>query len=76
MATLEAEQGKGYGTALLANLLDQLSALPIQRIWCNARVEKTAFYERFGLQKTTQTFTKKRQQYVIMEKWIVPKYDN
>jgi len=67
-ATLQEEQGKGYGTMLLAFLLEKLQQIGVQKVWCNARVEKAEFYERFGLVQTAQTFSKGGITYVIMEK--------
>lgn len=70
-ATLEEEQGKGYGSKLLSYLFDQLIELNVKKVWCNARVEKTAFYKRFGMIKTEQIFSKGGIDYVIMEKNIL-----
>lgn len=67
-ATLDEEQGKGYGSKLLAYLMQELEAMAIKRIWCNARLDKTHFYERFGMSKTNQYFSKGGIDYVIMEK--------
>jgi len=41
-ATLEIQQGKGYGTLLMNHLFSELQVLKIDRIWCNARVHKAA----------------------------------
>lgn len=65
-ATLREEQGKGYGTQLLSHLMSELKALEIKKIWCNARIEKAAFYERFGLSKTDRYFNRGEIKYVIM----------
>ena len=67
-ATLVKHQGKGYGTQLLNHLLAALEKEDLQRIWCNARLDKQNFYKRFGLQTTDETFTKGGIDYVIMEK--------
>lgn len=69
-ATLQEYQGKGYGSQLLSHLIDELISLGATRIWCNARVNATALYERFGMHKTNQTFTKLGINYVVMEKLI------
>lgn len=66
-ATLEEEQGKGYGTQLLSYLFNELKSKDIDKIWCNARIDKAAYYERFGLAKTAKHFTRGEIQYVIME---------
>ncbi len=52
-ATLESEQGKGYGSYLLKHVID---SHPDQNIWCHARVEIQAFYEKFGLFARSTTF--------------------
>lgn len=67
-ACLQDEQGKGYGTKLLDFLLADLAKKPVDRIFCNARVEKAGFYERYGLKKTRHHFEKGGLYYVIMEK--------
>jgi predicted GNAT family N-acyltransferase len=64
-ATLESEQGKGYGSYLLKHVID---AHPGQNIWCHARVEKQAFYEKFGLFVRSTTFEKSGKTYVRMER--------
>lgn len=67
-ATLQKEQGKGYGSRLLTQLFAQFQQEQIHRIWCNARREKAHFYARFGMIETQQTFSKGGIDYVIMEK--------
>lgn len=69
-ATKISEQGKGYGTELLSHLFKQVEALDVQRIWCNARVDKASFYHRFGLKETAHSFIKNGQSYVVMEKTL------
>lgn len=69
-ATLPDEQGKGYGSQLLSYLMNELETHAINRIWCNARVNATTLYERFGMRKTDQTFIKLGYEYVVMEKWL------
>ncbi|WP_207952169.1 GNAT family N-acetyltransferase [Paenibacillus turpanensis] len=70
-ATLTSQQGKGYGSKLLKHVLDEAMHSGVKRIFCNARIEKASFYEKFGLRKTDHTFTKGGKDYVVMEnKWI------
>lgn len=69
-ATLHNYQGKGYGSQLLSHLMDELTSRGATRIWCNARVNTTTLYERFGMHKTNQTYTKLGFDYVVMEKRI------
>lgn len=66
-ATVENQQGKGYGSNLLAYIVQQLETQDIRRIWCNARQDKASYYERFGLSKTEQTYQKGGIDFVIME---------
>lgn len=71
-ATRESEQGKGHGTRLLGFVMKELETE--HRIWCNARLDKASFYERFGLRVTNQFFEKEGISYVVMEKWSVEGY--
>jgi GNAT superfamily N-acetyltransferase len=64
-ATLTTEQGKGYGSYLLQHVID---SHPSQNIWCHARIEKQAFYEKFGLFTRSTPFEKAGKTYVRMEK--------
>ncbi|PZR26891.1 MAG: GNAT family N-acetyltransferase [Citrobacter freundii] len=67
-ATLDAEQGKGYGTALLDYIMQQAIANGKRSIWCNARVLASGFYERFGMYTTGLSWWKKDLEFVKMEK--------
>jgi len=67
-ATLQDEQGKGYGSQLLAFTLEEARNRGAETIWCNARAAKVAFYHRFGLQETGEAFHKAGRDYVILEK--------
>ncbi len=67
-ATLKNYQGKGYGSQLLNYVINEAKGQKITKIWCNARIEKIAFYKKFGLQETKHTFVKNNMLYVIMEK--------
>ncbi|WP_200975178.1 GNAT family N-acetyltransferase [Echinicola sp. 20G] len=69
-ATDAAQQGKGYGSQLLQFVIRDLLDKGVTSIWCNAREEKTGFYEKFGLKKTNKTFVKGGIDYVIMEKKV------
>lgn len=66
-ATLKEEQGKGYGSRLLSYVIEKLISSNIEKIWCNARSNKAQYYERFGLRRTNQSFSKGGIDYVIME---------
>ncbi len=67
-ATLQQEQGKGYGSALLDFVITEAKYRGLKRIWCNARKNKVDFYKKFGLQVTNSNFIKGGKSYVIMEK--------
>lgn len=67
-ATLLSYQGKGYGSILLNEIMAIAQQHKLSKVWCNARVEKSTFYEKFGMKATDQTFEKGGIQYVIMEK--------
>ncbi|MFS0821851.1 GNAT family N-acetyltransferase [Bacillus sp. 1P02SD] len=69
-ATLQHEQGKGYGSRLLEFVINEAMNQDLNRIWCNARQKKIDFYKKFGLQETNHRFTKGGKSYVIMEKII------
>jgi len=69
-ATLQQEQGKGYGSELLHYVLQEAQSRGVKRIWCNARKNKVNFYKMFGLQESTQTFKKGNIDYIVMEKYI------
>ncbi|HHU20417.1 MAG TPA: GNAT family N-acetyltransferase [Bacilli bacterium] len=69
-ATITTEQNKGYGSTLLRHTLIQAKLAGVQRIWCNARTNKSAFYQKFGLQATDQSFSKGGKEYLIMEKQL------
>lgn len=70
-ATATSAQGKGYGSKLLMHILQQVPALSVHRIWCNARENKAGYYQRFGFQETSEKFEKEGMQYVVMEKLLV-----
>ncbi|MFA9560152.1 GNAT family N-acetyltransferase [Evansella sp. AB-rgal1] len=67
-ATLQQEQGKGYGSLLLEYVMKEAEMCGVKKIWCNARVNKTLFYQIFGLHETNQYFRKGEIDYIIMEK--------
>ncbi|WP_099355655.1 GNAT family N-acetyltransferase [Fredinandcohnia onubensis] len=67
-ATLQNEQGQGYGSTLLDYVLKEVKNRDLKRIWCNARKNKVDFYKKFGLQETNYSFVKGGKDYVIMEK--------
>lgn len=69
-ATLDKCQGKGYGSQLLHYIIGIAKNKGLSCIWCNARVTKADYYEKFGLVKTNRQFSKKGIAYVVMEKQL------
>ncbi|MFK7983116.1 MAG: GNAT family N-acetyltransferase [Saprospiraceae bacterium] len=69
-ATLVEEQGKGYGRQLLQHLFKTAQQKGVQKIWCNARITKTAYYGKFGMEVTDEKFIKNGMEYVVMECWL------
>ncbi len=67
LATLPEAQGKGYGAMLLNHIIKYESAHGAKKIWCNARVSASGFYEKAGFKKTGKTFSKNGYDFVIME---------
>jgi GNAT superfamily N-acetyltransferase len=67
-ATLQQEQGKGYGSTLLDYVIKEAKKSGLRRIWCNARKNKVNFYKKFDFQETNYNFIKEGKSYVIMEK--------
>ncbi len=68
-ATKTSEQGNGYGSILLHHVIELISnEKKIEKLWCNARADKTSFYEKFGMIQTTKNFIKGDINYIIMEK--------
>ncbi|RYY98580.1 MAG: GNAT family N-acetyltransferase [Chitinophagaceae bacterium] len=67
-ATLQDQQGKGYGTKLLAHVLREAEAAGLRRVWCNARRNAAPFYKRFGFRETAETFFKDGYEFVVMER--------
>lgn len=69
-ATATTEQGKGYGTKLLTYLFEKIKDYPVKQIWCNARKDKSLFYEKFGMKVTKECYVKGEHEFVIMTKEI------
>ncbi|WPO78945.1 GNAT family N-acetyltransferase [Flavobacterium sp. KACC 22761] len=67
LATLEEFQGKGIATELLKHIFGLAKQKNSTKIWCNARTNKKAFYEKFGMIDTHKVFIKEGQEFTIME---------
>ncbi|APQ18911.1 GNAT family N-acetyltransferase [Maribacter hydrothermalis] len=70
-ATLKKHQGKGYGSTLLNEIMRIASEESLNRIWCNARQNKSDFYTKFGMIITDETYVKGGIDFVVMER-ILP----
>lgn len=68
LATLKDFQNKGYATELIKWILDYAKEFKLNKVWCNSRVDKISFYEKFGFVKTDNIFTKDGIDFIIMEK--------
>lgn len=66
-ATLQEEQGKGYGTRLLQHVIALAREQALSRTWCHARQSAAPFYRKFGFRETGEAFSKGGIDYVIME---------
>jgi len=68
-ATKTTEQGKGYGSYLFKYMIDFVfNKRSAKRLWCNARSDRTLFYERLGMKQTCNSFVKGGINFIIMEK--------
>ena len=70
LAIKKEHQGKGYGTKIIQWILDYANDVKLEKVWCNARVEKAYFYEKFGFQNVSETFRKGDYEYIVVEKNI------
>ena len=67
-ATITKMQGKGYGTRLLAYIMDWGFKNGYQYIWCNARLSATGMYEKFGMSAAGSSWEKWGIEFIKMEK--------
>jgi ribosomal protein S18 acetylase RimI-like enzyme len=66
-ATINAAQGKGYGSMLLSYVIAYIRQEGGNTIWCNARISAMGFYERFGFRPRGDYFSEHGIDFVIME---------
>ncbi|WP_421942489.1 GNAT family N-acetyltransferase [Pedobacter sp.] len=67
LAVLPNDQKKGYGKVLMEYLIDFCKIQKASKLWCNARVNATEFYYKFGFHETHNRFSKDGNDYVVME---------
>jgi len=67
-ATQVTHQGKGHGSALLNFLIQACEKQHIKNLWCNARVSAYPFYQKFGFEIVSETWTKDGIEFVKMSK--------
>ncbi|MER2514499.1 MAG: GNAT family N-acetyltransferase [Nitrosomonas ureae] len=53
MAVLKEWRGKGYGSAILRKILEELRERHVQKAMLNAQISAVKFYERFGFQQVS-----------------------
>ncbi len=68
LATRNDMQGKGFASALMQWLIDYANDMKLNRLWCNARINATGFYSKFGYEETNERFSKNGYEYVVMER--------
>jgi GNAT superfamily N-acetyltransferase len=56
MATDAPSQGRGFGTAVLAALLEHARAEQARRVWCTVRTPARSLYERAGFRVLSDEF--------------------
>lgn len=66
-ATLPDAQGQGFGSALLEYIIAYTISMGATKLWCNARMSASGFYQKFGFTETTQMSEKDGINFVIME---------
>jgi predicted GNAT family N-acyltransferase len=69
-AVSDKVQKAGIGTQLLNYISGFVKQEHGRRLWCNARLSATGFYEKFGFNKTGTEFQKNGFDYIIMEKTL------
>ena len=69
-ATFNDYQGQGFGTLLLKSIIEKAKKDNLNKLWCNARLDKSKFYEKFGFTETDKQFEKCGVSFVIMEKML------
>lgn len=69
-ATLPEFQNLGYGSQLLTEVLGWIQDQGALKVWCNARLSTSKYYQKFGLNIVGETYIKNDIAFVTMEKII------
>lgn len=67
LATDKNHQGKGLGSKMIKYILDFATEKQLEKIWCNARLTATGFYEKLGFYPTGLPFSRGGIDYIVME---------
>ncbi|SFG95129.1 GNAT family N-acetyltransferase [Pedobacter insulae] len=67
LAILPEAQHQGLGSQLMTYLIDFCKVQKLTKLWCNARVNSTEFYTKFGFHQTNQTYSAAGFDFVRME---------
>lgn len=70
LATLQEQQGKGYGKQMMRFILDLASAENLETVWCNARLTAAPFYRQFGLEVSGGNWQQDGHIFVVMRKQV------
>jgi predicted GNAT family N-acyltransferase len=68
LAVVADGQGKGIGTQIIAYVTSFVERDNGTKLWCNARLSATGFYEKLGYTEVGEAFYKKGIDYIRMEK--------
>ncbi len=69
-ATQVIHQAKGHAAALLNFLIHECEKQHIKTLWCNARTSAYPFYQKFGFEIVSETWTKDGIEFVKMSKTL------
>ncbi|MCO5934266.1 GNAT family N-acetyltransferase [Mucilaginibacter sp. RB4R14] len=71
LAVIADGQGKGIGTQIIAYITAFVEREHGTKLWCNARLSATGFYEKLGYKKIGDEFHKNGVDYIRMDKSLV-----
>ncbi len=67
LATDKKYQRLGLGSKMMNYVLNYAKEKHLEKVWCNARISATAFYEKLNFTKVGEVFRKNGIEYIIME---------